>query len=503
MNGARRPLAVAIVLCFYASLFAVSVGKAFDQGAGRGRVVAGGIASAPAVGVSTFDDGPGAAATPGSVELGATGASSGDTATPGTSRPSGGGPASRGTTATVVTTPTGAQVPDGPLRLGVRVVSQESMTAMAAVLGTRGISSGDPRGYAESLIKAINANGGIAGRQVEADILEIDVARLVANPDASDQADCEHFTDAKVFAVVTPAPSGSPLAPCLASRGMPLILSSPEEFNAQDLGELGGMFSMPSIINLHRQAPVIIDALLQQGFYDGAKVGFLWYDKPTFREAVEESWLPTFADRGIELTDEVAMSSYTNSEQFSSAVLRFKSRGVDHVQFVDVSGLVALQFMQYAESQQYYPTYGLSSASSLSAIQTGVSPSQLDGAIGVGWMPSLDVSDHPGFSSTAQSCLDVLREDGRSTGDQVAVAIAMWTCEVITFFQAVMERAPEHTPAGYVAGLHAIGSGYVPADTFATTIGPGRYDGPAAVRNVGYDNSCSCFVYTSDVYSIG
>lgn len=377
------------------------------------------------------------------------------------------------------------------------------MAAMGAALGTRGVSGGDPRGYAESLIGAVNETGGIAGRQVEADILEIDIAGLVANPDASDQADCEHFTDADVFAVVTPIPIGAPLSPCLASRGIPLILVSPEEFNANDLAELGGMFSMPSTVNLHRQAPVIIDALLRQGFYEGAKVGLLWYDNPTFREAVEQSFLPTFKARGIELTDEVAMSSYTSSEQFSSAVLRFKARGVDHVQFVDVSGLLALQFMQYAESQQYRPTYGLSSANSLSAIRGGVSPNQLEGAMGVGWMPSLDVSDHPGFSATAARCLAVLDKDGRDTSDVVARAMALWTCEAIMFFQAAMERAPEHTAAGYIAGLQAIGTDYVPADSFATTVGPNRYDGPAAVRNLAYDTECACFAYTSDTYAVG
>ncbi|MCY0725891.1 hypothetical protein OVW19_29555, partial [Klebsiella pneumoniae] len=85
------------------------------------------------------------------------------------------------------------------------------------------------------------------------------------------------------------------------------------------------------------------------------------------------------------------------------------------------------QFMQYAEAQQFRPRYGLSSANSLSAIQTGVSPNQLRGAIGVGWTPSLDAAEHPGYSTTAQACLDALRADGRRTDDKVALALALWT----------------------------------------------------------------------------
>lgn len=47
MNAARRPLAVAIVLCFYASLLVVAVDRAFDQDQ-RGAVVAGGLSISPA-----------------------------------------------------------------------------------------------------------------------------------------------------------------------------------------------------------------------------------------------------------------------------------------------------------------------------------------------------------------------------------------------------------------------------------------------------------------------
>jgi ABC-type branched-subunit amino acid transport system substrate-binding protein len=383
----------------------------------------------------------------------------------------------------------------------MRIGSAASTQAMATALGARGVGGADQRGYAESLVAYLNANGGIAGRPVEAVYREVDITGLVANPDSSDQADCEHFTDAGVFAVLSPLPLGAVLGPCLGSRGIPLVVASPEEFSSHDLGDLQGMFSMPMTPTLHRQAEIIIGALDSQGFYDGARVGLVWYDKPASRSAVEEAFRPAFAARGIDV-EEFVMSSYTSSEQYSSAVLRFKARGITHVQFVDVSGLVALQFMQYAETQQYRPRYGLSSANSLSAVQSAVSPQQLRGAIGVGWMPSLDTAEHPGFSTTATECLDALRADGRRTGDRVAVALALWTCETLWFFRAALERAPEHTVGGFVAGLASLGDGYVPADTFAVRVGPGRYDGPAAVRPLAYDDGCSCFRYTGDPYGV-
>jgi ABC-type branched-subunit amino acid transport system substrate-binding protein len=504
-----RPLAIAVAVVFYAGLATIAAEGAFDDGSGTTQL---GTAGAP--GLATTGGGTDTAAGPvpagagGGTGTGATGATrpggppatgaaptAGGGANPGATpgAPAGGGHAPAGG---------GRVVPTEPLRIGLRIGSQASTSAMAAALGARGVSGGNQRGYAEALVAHLNATGGIDGRTVEAVYREVDIAGLVANSDASDQADCEHFTDAEVSAVLSPLPLGAPLGPCLASRGIPLVVASPEEFNDNDLARLGGMMSLPATPSLHRQADIIIGSLAQQGFYDGATVGLVWYDKPTFREAIEEAFRPAFAAHGVTVAEEVVMSSYTSSEQFSSAVLRFKARGITHVQFVDVSGLLALQFMQYAETQQYRPRYGLSSANSLSAVQTAVSPNQLRGAIGVGWMPSLDTSEHPGFSATAQGCLDALRADGQRTGDRVAVALALWTCETLSFFRAAMELAPEHSAAGFVAGLAAIGDGYVPADTFAVRVGPGRYDGPAAVRPLAYDDGCSCFRYTGEPYGV-
>jgi hypothetical protein len=504
LGGPRliKPLAVAAVALLYAGIAAIGIEGGNDGRAGLAssrpgsRPEAGSIGSAGAGGegespVGTAGGGGTEGSTRGAAGRGAGGSGgSGDSSAAG---PAAGAAPAAGP----------APAKGEPLAIGIRIASRSSMQAIATAFGTRGISGGDPRGYAETLVEYLNSKGGVAGHPVTAEYREVDIAGLVANPDASDQQDCDHFTqDRKVFAVLTSIPAGTPLAPCLASRGVPLVLNSPEEFDVHDLGNLHGMLSMPSIPSLNRQAPALVDALADQGFYRDAKVGLIYYDKPTFSRAVRESVKPALAAHGVKLADEVAMSSYTSSEQYSSAVLRFKAAGIDRVQFVDVSGLIALQFMQYAESQQYRPRYGLSSANSLSAIRTGVSSNQLKGAIGIGWMPSLDTDEHPGFSATAKECLDALHAAGRRTDDPVAVAMALWTCEVLWFFRAAMEHAPEATAAGFVAGLEALGDSYVPADTYAVQVGRGRYDGPAAVRRLAFRSSCSCFRYTSAPYPI-
>lgn len=475
----------------------VSAGRASGSSAA-------GLGDTTATGDGTTDvDGDGVPDPTGTVAA-ATGDTGGGTAAGGTG---GGGAAGAATgTAGARIGPGGRALPTDPITIGWRIADRATAQAMGAALGARGVSGGDPRGYAEALTDHVNANGGIAGRRVIPEYFEVDLTGLVANPDASDQRSCERFTeDTRVFAVLSPIPSGQPLPGCLASRGVPLILQSPEEFDQQDLKDNAGFFYLPGLPNMTRQQPVIVNALAAQKFYDGARLGIIWYDKPAFRRTVEQSLKPALAARGVKVVDEVSMSSYTSSEQYSSAVLRFKANNVTHIQIVDVSGLMAIQFMQHAESQAFRPRYGLSSANSLGAVAAATSPNQLRRAIGVGWMPSLDVpaARDPGATSAGKQCLDIMRAAGKQMSDRVAESLAIWSCETMFFFKAVMERAPEHTPGGLRAAVDGLGTSYVPASTFATRFGPDRYDGPSAARHLAYDDSCSCFTYTAPLHDIG
>jgi hypothetical protein len=207
----------------------------------------------------------------------------------------------------------------------------------------------------------------------------------------------------------------------------------------------------------------------------------------------------------VPIVDEVSMSSYTDSEQYASAVLHFKAKGVTRVQFVDVSGLIAIQFLQHAESQQFRPRYVMTSANSLAAVVASAPRAQLHGSIGIGWMPSLDVdtAHDPGRSRPATLCLDVVHKAGYATADRISEALALWTCESMLFFRDAMSKAPQLSASGLAEGAAALGNSYVPATTFATRFARGRYDGASAIRPLGYDDGCGCFVYTGPAADIG
>ena len=507
MTSLRRWRTALVVFMLTASVACSSTTREGQVSAGRASGSSqSGLGDTAATGDAAADvdvDGDGVPDPTGTVAA-ATGNTGGGPATGGTGGGATGGAAPG--TAAAKTGPGGRALPTDPITVGWRIADRATAQAMAAALGTRGVSGGDPRGYAEALTAHVNANGGIAGRKIVPEYFEVDLTGLVANPDASDQRSCERFTeDTRVFTVLSPIPSGQPLPGCLASRGVPLILQSPEEFDQQDLKDNAGFFYLPGLPNMSRQQGVIVNALAAQNFYDGARLGIIWFDKPAFRRTVEQWLKPALAAKGVKVVDEISMSSYTSSEQYSSAVLRMKANNVTHVQIVDVSGLMAIQFMQHAESQAFRPRYGLSSANSLGAVAASASPNQLRRSIGVGWMPSLDVpaARDPGPTPAGKQCLDILRAAGKQMSDRVAESLAIWSCETIFFFKAAMERAPEHTPAGLRAAVNGLGTSYVPASTFATRFGPDRYDGPSGARHLAYDDACSCFTYTAPLYDIG
>jgi ABC-type branched-subunit amino acid transport system substrate-binding protein len=312
----------------------------------------------------------------------------------------------------------------GTLTIGVRHADEASAAAIGAALGARNVSSGDTRGYAEAIIASINAHGGVAGRQLAAEYEAVNLVGLVANASAADQASCTHFTeDVKVFAVTTAIPSGADLSTCLAQHKTPLVESSVDEYDQKNMDDIAGWFYLTNIPNLTRAVRIIVDGLYAQGYYGtGAKIGVLHYTAYPVYERAYAELKAALARHGLQVTADEGMSSYTSSEQYQAAVLRMKAKNITHVQFIDVSGLMAIQFMQHAESQLFRPRYGLSSGNSLGALRNSAPSAQLERSLAISWMPSLDVDEahDPGGRPGATECLRIIRAAGLVMNDRVA-----------------------------------------------------------------------------------
>jgi ABC-type branched-subunit amino acid transport system substrate-binding protein len=399
-----------------------------------------------------------------------------------------------------------AGVKGGTVTIGVRHADEASATAIGAALGARNVSSGDTRGYAEAVINYINAQGGVAGRRLEAVYQAVDLVGLVANAAAADQASCSFFTeDAKVFAVTTSIPSGEGLSTCLAQRETPLVMATNDEYDQQNMDDAAGWFYLPSVPNLTRAVRIVVDGLFAQGYYQpGTRLGVVRFNAYPAYQRAAEALRAALARHGVTIEEDAGMSSYTSSQEYQSAVLRMKAKNITHVQFIDVSGLMAIQFMQHAESQLFRPRYGLSTGNSLAAVVASAPPAQLRRALAIGWMPSLDVdaAHDPGGRPGAAQCLQIIRAAGLAMNDRIAETLALWTCDSLFFLKAALDAAPDVSAAGFRAGAERLAGAYQSASAFATFFGPGRYDGVAAARNLVFDDGCSCFVYRGPSYAV-
>jgi ABC-type branched-subunit amino acid transport system substrate-binding protein len=175
-----------------------------------------------------------------------------------------------------------------------------------------------------------------------------------------------------------------------------------------------------------------------------------------------------------------------------SAVLRFKAAGVTHVY-----GASAF-FLQAAESQNYRPRYAY--LPGLGAIGAANSPAaQMRGAMTVGWAPSSDVNapQDPPASPAGKHCTALMTRKGMSTSNRTDLTNMLTTCDSLYSLRDALEAGGVANVAGLRSGFESLGSGFPTALTFQVTMGPGRHHGVNAVRDMAYDTSCTCLIYTT------
>jgi hypothetical protein len=194
--------------------------------------------------------------------------------------------------------------------------------------------------------------------------------------------------------------------------------------------------------------------------------------------------------------------------QVSSAVLKFRQAGVEHVIITDSGGGLTLLFLNNAESQHYYPRYGGDTNNGFQALlAAGALPKdQLNGTMGLGWVPGFDVpgaanADNGPYSNAARRhCIQLMHAHGQSFSDPNAELVALTTCDQLYFIQDTLNAAPVPTRAGYLDAVNALGSRFVSGETFRTLFGADHHAGVASYRDWMYVAGCSCMHYTGPLH---
>jgi hypothetical protein len=333
-------------------------------------------------------------------------------------------------------------------------------------------------------------------------------------------AACAKFTqDNKIFAAFDAGTAN--YRACLHKAGVVQISANlPEASDAE-------FAAYPNFIELgypriSRLAATMVTALADQGYFDGwdptlgrprdqkAKVGIVTYDDQAFSSAVDDVLVPGLKRLGF--TPEVqrigqvsTASDYGNqAASVQAAQLKFASDGVDHVIMFEGNGGLSLFFMNQAESQHYHPRYGVNSASGTEVlINSGdVQKDQAIGAVGYGWIPSLDLTadrntdDGPYSNDDRRHCLAVMKAHGITYSDTNAESVGLGYCAQLF----LLKRAADATPnplnlQTFLTAIDRLGSSVPDGGSLGEFLGPGRHDAAARYYYWKYFDDCQCLHY--------
>lgn len=394
------------------------------------------------------------------------------------------------------------------IRIGYIAVDQAGASKASSSYGVPGaVKAGDPKAEINAIVKYVNANGGIAGRKIEPFI-------VIRDPSNSDpnygESICAKFTqDHKVFAVVTNAHLDA--APCYAKRNT-LLLNDGVMSNAE-IAQANPHLWIPGQPSAESGYAALMDSLVSQKWFDGAKkLGFVGKDnvgtlapyKSVVRPRLEKLG---FLDKDIErvlIADDADTSQFQAAVQ--SAVLKFKTEGVDHVFFMVAGGGAPLIFMNQAQSQGYFPRYAFSSYDTPGfVLQAGAPPTQLRGSLGAGWFLTADVDAAHGepypTGPAEEECYKAVQADGdappaaRAAGFTAAVA-----CDgTFMLRDAALGLNDTISIGSWTNAAERLGTRFQASYSLpkGTRFSPGKRAGGAVYRNLAFIDTCNCFQYVS------
>jgi ABC-type branched-subunit amino acid transport system substrate-binding protein len=438
-----------------------------------GVTVAGSIASAGGSGIAPVGDAP---ATPGATGAGSTAAS---------------GPS------------TGRGFDEDEIRIGYLTWNEVSTAGSAVGFA---VDYGNQEAIANAIVDDLNARGGIGGRKVVPVFYDYRTSEILSSPEAADQAACTRMTeDTTVYAVVAvTGVLGEVLPQCLYDHQTPLIVNTNVPLVREAFDRWTPYLWSTASPMTERFVPVWFQRAAAAGYFEpwDATVGGPGTAPTTIGLLISNSESGRlFADLvkaelarlGYEVAVTFEVSDAFDTDGFQAAVLQFRSKGVTHV---IPESLLMLLFPQSAESQRYRPRYAVSTAAAPLLVQSATPPEQLNGALGVGYAPSYDVANgqDPGDPSPAAGrCREIQSAAGNDPQQRESWNLMGKACDGFAYLAAAVDAA------GLRDDAMAVGTPMITsldaAGVFHIVFGPGRPDGVGAVRDLGYDMSCECFVY--------
>ena len=347
---------------------------------------------------------------------------------------------------------------------------------------------GDTEAQANAALSYVNAHGGIAGRKVVPIFHTFDLTRPGLSDGQSEQEACAKWTqDNKVFAVINITYSRLSLLTCLAKADVP-GLHEALPLDAKTLQTYFKYWYSNSQVVLDRMIVNQVRNYCSRGFFaTGAKVGMEYFDDPSMKRIVDETFIPELAKCGVPKKNVFLQAAPRGGQNATPYAAAFKRDGVTNVMFLGEGSLYPLFFMRAADQQGYRPKYGLSTAQTPALLLQDLVPAaQLKNAIGIGWLPTADVDapQDPGPVNSRNSlCMDIERKAGQDMSNRQAAFQSSLYCGGLWWLQDNLAKASGLNSEGLFAAVNNLGTSFVAPTTWGVSFTSTKHDGPRIYRD--------------------
>ena len=418
-------------------------------------------------------------------------------------------------------------VTDKTISVGINYTTNAD--AANAAIGASGITSGDEKADAQAVIDDINAHGGAAGRKL-VPVWHATDAQSQQTKATQDQEMCTDFTqDHHVFAVTALGYTDNFLS-CLTKASV-LDVFSGDLINAdQAYFRQFPYYIDAGTISQDRADAALVRSLVRQNYFTGwnsttgqagpnpVKIGVLGVDVPEWTRPLKSVLLPALRAAGHPVSSADVRMIYNPGSttedsitlrDIANAALKFRQDGVTHVILLDTGGQLLTFFGKDAQSQHYYPRYGVHSGSGVQGIYDAglVSNEQLNGMVGLAWNPGLDLSASAADkyqNASTKHCLQVMKQrTGQTYTSTNAASLALSYCDELYLLADAINRAGAVINLQTVmTAIEAIHFSFQPAGLASAYFGPGRHDAVETGWDQKWDTSCKCNKYVTAPYRI-
>lgn len=417
------------------------------------------------------------------------------TASAGATSATGGGPAAPAPTS-------------GPIRVGFIYANNDAATA-AGVDNNMTVTAGKTM---KALVTSYNARGGFAGRKIQAFYQHLNSSSNDYETDYA--AACAAFTQDDHVSVVVSAVGlySESFQGCLAKARIPVVSDLGPD--VQDAKQFPLMVT-PDDLLADTRVVQVVERLKASGWLTPQnKIGVVIEDCPIDNRIFTNSLKPAIARAGLHLAATANPHCFqaigdlgTISGQMGSAVINFRSAGVDRVMFVSLGeeGTMCFEFMVAAGQQNWYPGYAMSSMTYATTVatQSGIKQQEIENSRGVGWNPYTDTDDtsQAPLPPAGRDCVARLGKAGVRPTTSNDFFAALGVCDQFSLLDRIVRASGgDVAPGGFLRGLASAQQGFPSAIDVAgrtSTWDRGRL-GPGAYRYFAWNTAKGGFAYTSN-----